>query len=171
MIDVCLGWDVGDNRGYDLDSSCFLLGENGKVIGDEWFVFYNQPVSPDKAVRHNGDNKSGTGRGDDERISIDLNRLSPKVKKLAFVLTINEAIEHGYSFKQVANAYARVVDRAGGKELALFNLSDYYDGVTAMTVCEVYLHNGEWKINPVGNGLKRTGLLELCNFYGVTVEN
>lgn len=170
-IDVCLGWDVGENRTYDLDSSCFMLGENGKVIGDEWFVFYNQPESPDKAVLHNGDSKTDTESGGGERITVDLNRLSPRVRKLAFVLTINEAIEHGYSFKEVANAHARVIDRAGRKELALFNLSDYYDGVTAMTVCEIYLHNGEWKINPVGNGLKRTGLLELCSFYGVNVAD
>lgn len=168
-IDVCLGWDVGAYGNYDLDSSCFMLGDNGKVIGDDWFVFYNQPVSPDGSIRHNGDNKTGAGDGDDEIISIDLNRLSPQVKKLAFVITINEAIENGYSFKNIANAYVRVVDKMSNKELAFFNLSDYYDGITAMTVCEIYNHNGDWKINPVGNGLKDTDLMGLCGFYGVNV--
>lgn len=168
-IDVCLGWDVGAYGNYDLDSSCFMLGDNGRVIGDDWFVFYNQPVSPDNAITHNGDNKTGAGDGDDEIITVDLNRLSPQVKKLAFVITINEAIENGYSFKNIANAYVRVVDKMSGKELAFFNLSDYYDGITAMTVCEIYNHNGDWKINPVGNGLKNTDLLGLCGFYGVNV--
>lgn len=168
-IDVCLGWDVGSYGNYDLDSSCFILGANDKVIGDEWFVFYNQPVSPDGAITHNGDNKTGAGDGDDEIITVDLSRLSQQVKKLAFVITINEAIENGYSFKNIANAYVRVVDKMSGKELAFFNLSDYYDGVTAMTVCEIYNHNGDWKINPVGNGLKNTDLMGLCGFYGVNV--
>lgn len=168
-IDVCLGWDVGSYGNYDLDSSCFILGGNDKVIGDDWFVFYNQPVSPDGSITHNGDNKTGAGDGDDEIITVDLTRISPQVKKLAFVITINEAIENGYSFKNIANAYVRVVDKMSGKELAFFNLSDYYDGVTAMTVCEIYNHNGDWKINPVGNGLKGTDLMGLCGFYGVNV--
>lgn len=168
-IDVCLGWDVGSYGNYDLDSSCFILGGNDKVIGDDWFVFYNQPVSPDGSITHNGDNKTGAGDGDDEIITVDLTRISQQVKKLAFVITINEAIENGYSFKNIANAYVRVVDKMSGKELAFFNLSDYYDGVTAMTVCEIYNHNGDWKINPVGNGLKDTDLMGLCGFYGVNV--
>ena len=169
LIDVCLGWDVGGYTTYDLDSSCFMLGDNGKVIGDDWFVFYNQDVSPDNSIRHNGDNKTGAGDGDDEIITVDLSRLSQQVKKLAFVITISDAVANGYSFKNIANAYVRVVDKMSGKELAFFNLSDYYDGVTAMTVCEIYNHNGDWKINPVGNGLTNTGLEELCAFYGVNV--
>lgn len=163
---VCMGWDVDVRLGYDLDASCFMLGENGKVIGDDWFVFYNQPVSPDGAIRHGGEGATGK----QEKMLVDLGRLSPRVKRLAFVLTINEAKESRKSFSQVANAHVRILDSSGKKELALFNLNDYEPGITAATVCEIYRYNGEWKINPMGNGLKDTGLLELCHFYGVSVE-
>ena len=105
-----------------------------------------------------------------EIIVVDFSRVGVKFKRLSFVLTINEAKDHGQSFSQVGNAHVRIRDKASGKELALFNLSDYYEGVTAMTVCEFYEYHGEWKINPVGHGLKDTGLLELCRFYGVQVE-
>lgn len=168
-IKVCLGWDTKGYQNYDLDSSCFMLGANKKVVGDDWFVFYNQPVSPDRAIIHNGDNKTGVGDGDDEIISIDLGRLDQRVERLVFVITINDAIEMGYNFGCVSNAFARIVDVNTNKELAIFNLTDYYSNVTAMVVFEIYKHNGEWKINPVGNGLKETGLIELCNFYGVNV--
>lgn len=165
-IDVVMGWDAEAFSPEDVDASCFMLGENGQVVGDDWFVFYNQPSSPDGSVRHLGKN----GREKKEKIVVDFLRLSQQVKRLAFVLTINEARERGWSFSQMGNAHVRMKDSAGGKELALFNLSDYYEGVTAMTVCEFYAYHGEWKINPVGHGLKDTGLLELCRFYGVQVE-
>ncbi len=165
-IEVEMGWDAAGFSADDVDASCFMLGENGKAIGDEWFVFYNQPSSPDNSIIHGGKH----GGEKKEKIMVDFPRLGLKVKRLAFVLTINEAKEHGWSFSQVGNAHVRIRDKASGKELALFNLSDYYEGVTAMTVCEFYEYHGEWKINPVGHGLKDTGLLELCRFYGVRVE-
>ena len=38
-----LGWDcrATDGADFDLDASVFLLGENGKVIDDKSFIFYN----------------------------------------------------------------------------------------------------------------------------------
>jgi tellurium resistance protein TerD len=168
-IRVCLGWDTKGFQTYDLDSSCFMLGPDGKVVGDDWFVFYNQDTSPDGSVHHMGDNTTGAGDGDDEIIAVDLNRVSDQVKKMVFVITIADAIERGYNFSCVSNAFARIVDADTNRELALFNITDYYEGVTAMAVFEVYKHNGEWKINPIGNGLKNTGLIELCQFYGVHV--
>lgn len=166
QIEVEMGWDALGFSADDVDASCFMLGESGKAIGDEWFVFYNQPSSPDRSIMHGG-KCSGEKK---EKIMVDFSRLGQQVKRLAFVLTINEARERGWSFSQVGNAHVRIRDKVSGKELALFNLSDYYEGVTAMTVCEFYEYHGEWKINPVGHGLKDTGLLELCRFYGVRVE-
>ena len=49
-IRVGLGWDVM-SQAYDLDAEAFMLGVDGKVLGDDWFIFYNQPVSPDASVR------------------------------------------------------------------------------------------------------------------------
>lgn len=167
-IRVGLGWDVGMNTGYDLDSEVFMLGANEKVIGDNWFVFYGQLVSPDGSVVHHGDNRTGDGEGDDEIIDIDLSRLSPQVAKLVFVVTINEAREHGYNFGQVSNAYIRIIDNSSGAELVRFSLSEYYKEVVSMVVGEVYLRNGEWRFNPVGMGTGED-LEQLCIKYGVNV--
>ena len=30
--------------------SAFLLGADGKVLGDSWFVFYGQTLSPDQII-------------------------------------------------------------------------------------------------------------------------
>jgi hypothetical protein len=43
LVGVGLGWDPNTNGGYDfdLDASAFMLGANGKIPADEYFVFYN----------------------------------------------------------------------------------------------------------------------------------
>lgn len=166
-IDVCLGWDVSAQN-YDLDSEAFLLGPNDKVIGDEWFVFYNQPCSPDGSVRHSGDNKTGEGFGDDEIINIKLSRVNPSVSKIVFVVTINEAKQRNLNFAGVANAFIRVVDKNQNRELVRFNLTEYYSNVTSMMVGEIYKKNNEWRFNPIGNGTD-DDLFGLCRRYGVNV--
>lgn len=170
MIEVGLGWDVMTNSAvpYDLDAEAFMLGANGKVLSDDWFIFYNQPCSPDGSCRHMGDNKDGNGVGDDEVIQLQLSRVNPQVAKIAFVVSINEALQRGHNFGGVQNAYVRVVDKSTNKELIKFNLTDYFKEVTSMTVGELYLKNGEWRFNAVGQGLN-TDLAGLCGFYGVNI--
>ena len=80
------GWDarVTDGSAFDLDASVFMVGENGKVLSDQHFVFFNNATSPDGSVVHRGDNRTGEGEGDDEQIKIDLNAVPADVKKVVF---------------------------------------------------------------------------------------
>lgn len=165
-VRVGLGWDIM-NQACDLDASAFMLGAGGRVVGDDWFVFYGQTSSPDGSVVHSGDS-AGEGTGDDEVITLDLAAMNPEVKKIVFVVTINEALERNLNFSMVANAYVRVTDAVTGNELVRFNLSDYYSNVTSMVVGEIYSHNGTWKFNAVGDGVARD-LAGLCAMYGVNV--
>lgn len=165
-IRVCLGWDVL-NQDVDLDASAFMLGADNRIIGDDWFVFYGQPQSPDGSVNHSGDSQ-GQGEGDDEIISIALDRVNQSVNKITFVVTIDEALERGFNFSMVSNAYVRVVNADTNVEIARFTLSEYYNNVTSMVVGELYKHNGQWKFNPVGDGVAKD-LAGLCEMYGVNV--
>lgn len=166
-IKVCLGWDVLNNN-CDLDASAFLLGSDNRVIGDDWFVFYGQTNSPDGSVVHSGDS-NGAGDGDDEIITINTRQINAGVQRIAFVVTIDEALQKGLNFSMVQNAYVRVVDNSGN-QLARFDLTDYYQNVTAMVVGELYLHNGQWKFNAVGDGVAKD-LAGLCGMYGVNVAD
>lgn len=168
-IQVCLGWDIM-NQACDLDASAFMLGADGRVLGDDWFVFYGQTTSPDGSIRHSGDSTNGASMGDDEIIDINLMSINLNVKKITFVVTINEALERGLNFSMVANAYVRVVDKTTGQELNRFQLTDYYANVTSMVVGEVYNHNGQWKFNAVGDGVAKD-LAGLCAMYGVNVAD
>lgn len=165
QIEVGMGWDLGPGgRGYDLDVEAFLLKADGTVPGDDWFVFYNQPGSPDGAVRL----LEASVSGDDAVIQVRLSQVNPGVAKIAFIVTINEARTHGRHFGNVANAYVRIVNSSTRRELVRFQLTDYYNSVCSMVVGEIYRYKNEWRFNPVGNG---TGddLEGLCRRYGVNV--
>ena len=75
---VAVGWHLHsfDAQSLDVDVSCFMLDKNGKTRMNEDFIFYNNLQDIDSAVVHNGDNMTGAGDGDDETISIDLNKIS-----------------------------------------------------------------------------------------------
>lgn len=167
-IQVCLGWDL-NNQACDLDASAFMLGADGRVLGDDWFVFYGQTTSPDGSIQHSGDSQ-GEGFGDDEIISINLQGVNPNCKKIVFVVTIDEALTKGLNFSMVSNAYVRVVNKMNNQELVRFTLTDYYANVTSMVVGEVYSHNGAWKFNAVGDGVAKD-LAGLCEMYGVNVAD
>lgn len=167
-IQVCLGWDV-TNQACDLDASAFMLGVDGRVLGDDWFVFYGQTTSPDGSIQHSGDSQ-GEGFGDDEIISINLQGVNPNCKKIVFVVTIDEALTKGLNFSMVSNAYVRVVNKMNNQELVRFTLTDYYANVTSMVVGEVYNHNGTWKFNAIGDGVAKD-LAGLCEMYGVAVAD
>ncbi|QQZ27421.1 TerD family protein [Thiothrix subterranea] len=151
---VGLGWDTRatDGAGFDLDASAFMLGEDGKVLSDDSFIFYNNKKSACGNVEHLGDNKTGEGAGDDEQVKLNLAGMGENVKKLVFAVTIHDAEARGQNFGQVSNAYIRLVNAADNTEIARYDLSEDASIETAMLFGEVYRHNADWKFKAVGQG-------------------
>ncbi|RYX80085.1 TerD family protein [bacterium] len=169
-ISVGLGWDVRATEGaaFDLDASCFLLGETNKVRSDADFIFYNQLKSADGSVEHTGDNLTGEGDGDDESINVDLSRVPAEIFKLAVTVTIHEAQARGQNFGQVQSAFIRVVNAETGVEIVRYDLSEDASTETAMVFGEVYRNSGEWKFRAVGQGFAG-GLGPLARNFGVNI--
>ena len=168
---VGLGWDTNKYDGgsdFDLDAAAFLLGANGKVTGDEDFVFYNNLKHASGSVEHLGDNLTGAGEGDDEQIKIDLAAVPANIEKIDFTVTIHEAEQRKQNFGQVSNAFIRVVDEANNKELIRYDLGEDFSIETAVVVGEIYRNNGEWKFNAIGSGFQG-GLAALGRNFGVNV--
>ncbi|MBF0336733.1 MAG: TerD family protein [Nitrospirae bacterium] len=147
-----LGWDVKKSGGFlgfgqksqtiDLDASCVLFDEAGEQVDVVWF---KQLKSKDGSITHTGDNRTGAGEGDDEQIIVDLTAVPANVKTLMFV--VNSFT--GQSFKDVENAFCRLIDQQNGKEVARFNLSSQ-GSHTAQVMAKVYRHGGEWKMQAIG---------------------
>lgn len=169
-VDVGLGWDarVADGIEFDLDASAFILGQSGKVRTDSDFIFYNNKSSVDGSVVHRGDNRDGVGEGDDEVIALDLGKIPADVQKVAFSVTIHNAAERKQNFGQVNNAFIRVVNKADGKEICRYDLSEDYSTETAMNFGELYRHGSEWKFKAIGQGFAG-GLGPLAAHFGVNI--
>ncbi|MEV5504916.1 TerD family protein [Streptomyces orinoci] len=169
-IVVALGWDARTTTGadFDLDASA-LLCASGRVLGDQYFVFYNNLRSPEGSVEHTGDNLTGEGEGDDETILVDLTKVPAACDKIVFPVSIHEADLRGQNFGQVRNAYIRVVNQADGSELARYDLSEDASAETAMIFGEVYRYGGEWKFRAVGQGYA-SGLRGIALDFGVNVS-
>lgn len=160
-IRIAMGWNVL-NPQCDIDLSAYLLDNSGKVPADDWFVFYGQTRSPDGSVILNTD-----GSPQDREIAdIDFTKLHSSIRKIVFVLTINEAFAQRLNFSMVKDAYIRLLNPADHQEILSFMLTDYYENVTSMMLGEIYLHNDAWKFNAIGNGVARD-LAGLCELYGV----
>jgi tellurium resistance protein TerD len=169
-IAVGLGWDVRTTTGadFDLDASAICCDASGRVVSDEHFVFFNNLASPDGAVRHTGDNLTGEGEGDDERITLDLEAIPDVVRTVVFPVTIYEAEARRQSFGQVSGAFIRVVNGFDDVELARYDLCDDASTETAMVLGELHRDGSDWRFRAVGRG-HPGGLAGIAGDYGVDV--
>ena len=168
---VGIGWDVNayDTGGdFDLDSSAFLLADNGRVTDQKDFIFFGNLSHPSGAVLHLGDNLTGVGDGDDEQIKVDLSKVPANISKIAFTVTIYEAETRGQNFGQVSNAFVRIYNEATGEEMLRYDLGEDFSIETAAVFGELYKYGDEWKFNAIGSGFQG-GLAALCNTYGIEV--
>ena len=158
LVGVGLGWDPNEGTGYDfdLDASAFMLGESGRIPTDEYFVFYNNPKSPDGSVESTGDDLTGgnSDGGDDETINVDLSKVDPKIQEIVFTATIYKAEERRQNFGQVRNSYIRIYDAKTNAEIARYDLDEDFSIETAVEFGRLYRRGDEWKFEAMGIGNK-----------------
>lgn len=157
-VGVGLGWKPNEGESqfdYDLDASAFLLGANKKVPQDEFFVFYNNQQSPDGAVASSGDDKTGgSSEGDDETLSVDLNKVDKRVQEIVFTVTIHEAEKRKQNFGQVRESFIRIYNALSGEEIAKYELNEDFSVETAIEFGRLYRSGEQWKFEAMGIGYK-----------------
>ena len=142
-IVVGLGWDVSKKRQVDLDASIAALDAGNKLIDS---VSFKHLKALNDALVHSGDNRTGEGDGDDERITIDFALMPPNIDKLAVVVNSFS----GQTFMDVKSAYFRVFSQAQGTQ-GFYRLSDM-SNTTGMLMGVFFLNreNGFWFFQAVG---------------------
>lgn len=168
LVGVGLGWDPNEGTGYDfdLDASAFMLGFDGQIPEQEYFVFYNNMQSPDGAVESTGDDLTGgsSDGDDDETLNVDLLKVDEKVQEIVFTASIHMAEERRQNFGQVRNAYIRIYNAETDEEIARFDLDEDFSTETAVEFGRLYRYKNAWKFEAVGNGSKG-GLPHLVQKY------
>lgn len=157
-LSVGLGWDPNQGTGhdFDLDASTFMLGANGKIPTEQYFVFYNNKFSPDGSVEGADDDTTGgaSDGDDDEIIKVDLAKVDKSIEELIFVVTIHDASGRGQNFGQVRNSYIRIVDESNNTEIAKYELEEDFSIETSVEFGRLYRKDGGWKFAALGNGYK-----------------
>ncbi len=195
---IGLGWDANSTdtgADFDLDVSVFLCKydeqNNPKLISDQHFVFYNceirttdrketffqagddfpkrgMPASKCLGVVHSGDNRTGSGGGDDEVIFIDVTRLAQDIEEISIVVTIDQAEARRQNFGQVRNSYIQIADEVTGAVIARYALEEDFSMETSVQVGSFYRRDGQFMFKAVGAGYNR-GLGDFVKAYGGNV--
>ena len=166
-----LGWDSNtfDTGGdFDLDVVAFALNEQQKCPGAEGMCFYNQPTVMNGAIVYSGDCRKGEIAGDDETMTIDLEKLPASIAEVSVVVSIFEAATRRQNFGMVKKSYIRLVDADSGQEIARYDLEDEFSAETSVQFGSLARKDGGWRFAAVGAGYKR-GLGDFCQAYGLQV--
>ncbi|MER6465478.1 TerD family protein [Streptomyces sp. NPDC001228] len=145
--------------GLSFDISCFGLDADERLSDDRYFVFFNQPKSPEESIQ-----LLGAQAGDTESFRVTLDRIPPQIQKLAFTATLDGTGQ----MSQVGPGYLRIV--AGGEEVARYSFDgSEFSTERAVMLGDFYLKD-VWRFAAVGQGFD--GGLEalLKNFGGEVME-
>ena len=119
-VKVGLGWDFNKGDVFDLDGSITGFDECNQPIET---VYYHNLKGFNGAVKHSGDNLTGKGSGDDEVITLELNKIPQKILSLA--VTVNS-----YGSKSIIkakSAFIRLINGKTKKEMGRFVLNETKD--------------------------------------------
>ncbi|MER5752464.1 TerD family protein [Streptomyces sp. NPDC002088] len=156
--DLYVGVQItGPGLGFDI--SCFGLDADERLSDDRYFIFFNQPKSPEEAVQ-----LLGTQAGDTESFRVTLDRIPPQIQKLSFTATIDGAGQ----MSQVGPGYIRIV--AGGEEVARYSFNgSEFSTERAVMLGDFYLKD-VWRFAAVGQGFDGGLDALLKNFGGEVLE-
>ncbi|MFF3407357.1 TerD family protein [Streptomyces sp. NPDC002742] len=145
--------------GLTFDISCFGLDADERLSDDRYFVFFNQPKSPEESIQ-----LLGAQSGDTESFRVTLDRIPARIQKLSFTATIDGAGQ----MSQIAPGYLRVV--AGGEEVARYAFSGAeFSTERAVMLGDFYLKD-VWRFAAVGQGFDGGLDALLKNFGGEVAE-
>ncbi|MBZ9749763.1 TerD family protein [Deinococcus sp. HMF7620] len=136
-----LGFGAG-REAVDLDANALMFDASGTLVDQVWF---RQLQSKDGSVRHSGDNRTGDGAGDDETITIHLNRLPQNV--VTVILSVNNY--SGQSFNRIETAYCRLINEQGEKELARYELAGQGDH-NGLIMASLKREGTDWTFKAIG---------------------
>jgi len=141
---IGLGWDFSKKGGaVDLDSSVVAFARDGRVVDGVW---YSQLHGLNGVLQHKGDNRTGEGKGDDEEIIVNLDKLAPNQEVVSLGVIVTSF--SGQTFDKLKSAYVRLKDPQTHKTLVLARLSDM-QATTGLFVGYLYWVANQWYFKTV----------------------
>jgi tellurium resistance protein TerD len=161
---IALGWQVAEaGQSYEIDVSAFMLGSDGKLPNDKYFIFYNNLQSSDGSVLQSIP-ANNPGKENKTIYGVILEKVNPEIVEITFVVTIHEANKINATFSNIRNSFIKIVNLDTGIELARYELTENFTRETALEFGRLYRKNGEWRFQAVGAGYQ-AGLKSFVDKY------
>lgn len=142
----------------EIDISCFALDAAGKLINDDYMVFYNQPVSPCQQIKlTHYDAQPSASKSVQAEFEINLSKLPINIDSLFFVLSADSPL------KQVQSLEIALCQQSP-KAQAVYQSADFAD-LQASMLLQLYRKNGVWRVANVGQGFNG-GLAAVVQHFG-----
>ncbi|WP_328319522.1 TerD family protein [Streptomyces sp. NBC_00388] len=156
--DLYVGVQIA-GAGLTFDISCFGLDAGEQLSDDRYFIFFNQPKSPEESIQ-----LLGAQAGDTESFRVTLDRIPAAVQKLSFTATLDGAGQ----MSQIGPGYIRIV--AGGEEVVRYAFTgSEFTTERAVMLGDFYLKD-VWRFAAVGQGFDGGLDALLRNFGGEVAE-
>ena len=158
-IKVGVGWDpVYTGSSMDIDSSVIVAGNKGFET-----IYFGNLKHPSGCVDHHGDNLTGSGQGDDENITVTLNKVPADRDRLIFVINIFNCYSRGQTLANVKNMYITLSDMDSGEKLCRYEVEQGMLNDTAIVIGIAFRDGDGWAFKAVGKGSRAGSVSELAN--------
>ncbi|MEK9522316.1 restriction endonuclease [Streptomyces venezuelae] len=156
-----LGMDWTGSVALDV---CALVCSGPRVLGDEWFVFFNNPATPDGSVA-----MVAAPPGDRAAVRVGFDALPASADRLVLVAAVDPEVNPEADLGGFTDAGIRLRDDSGA-ELDRLVVFDGRPGETALVLGSFRRRaGGDWDFVLGGKGY-RGGLEELVGDFGIEVE-
>lgn len=143
---------------------CALVCRGSRVLGDDHFVFFNNPATPDGAVR-----ALEATAPDKAAIRVAFDGLPDEADRFVLVAAVDPEVNPDADLAGFTDARIRLLD-PGHTELGQLEVSDGRAGETALVLGSFRRRaNGDWDFVLGGKGY-RGGLEELVQDFGIEVR-
>ena len=142
----------------EMDISCFALDAAGKLINDDYMVFYNQPTSPCGQIKlTHYESQPTTSKGIQAEFEVNLSKLPANVDSLFFVLSADTPLN------QIQSLEIGIWQQSQ-KAQAEYQAADFAQQQASMLM-QIYRKGGVWRLANVAQGFNG-GLAAIVQHFG-----
>ena len=146
----------------EMDISCFALDAAGKLINDDYMVFYNQPASPCGQIKlTHYESQPTADKGIQAEFEVNLSKLAANIDSLFFVLSADTQLN------QIQSLEIEIWQQSQ-KAQAEYQAAGFAQQQASMLM-QLYRKNGGWRLANVAQGFNG-GLAKIVQHFGGEVE-
>ena len=146
----------------EMDISCFALDAAGKLINDDYMVFYNQPTSPCGQIKlTHYESQPTVSKGIQAEFEVNLSKLAANIDSLSFVLSADTPLNKIQSLEVG-------IWQQSQKVQAKYQAADFAQQQASMLM-QLYRKSGVWRVSNVAQGFNG-GLAAIVQHFGGDVE-